>query len=109
MKYYTYLMETYSGDKVEITVKADLEASAKEKISQYEVSKGELKYFCKLLSVSETGSERYYSSGKSESLAFLIGMVGAALGTSHVARYGQQKNYLTAAADSEVLHLIKET
>lgn len=32
----------------------------------------------------------------------------AALGTSHVARYGQRKEYLTAASDNEVLHLIKE-
>lgn len=108
MKYYTYLMETYSGDKVEITVRADSEANAKERISQYKVSKGELKYFCKLLSVSETGTEKYYNSGKSESLAFLIGMMGAALGTSHVARYGQRKEYLTAASDNEVLYLIKE-
>ena len=47
MKYYTCLMETYSGDKVEITVRADSEANAKERISQYKISKGELKYFCK--------------------------------------------------------------
>lgn len=109
MKYYTYLMETYGGDKVEITVKADSEANAKERISQYKVSKGELKYFCKLLSVSETGTEKFYSKPESkEALAFLIGMMGAALGTSHVARYGQRKEYLTAASDNEVLHLIKE-
>lgn len=71
MKYYTYLMETYSGDKVEITVRADSEANAKERISQYKVSKGELKYFCKLLSVSETGTGNIITAANLRALHFL--------------------------------------
>lgn len=106
--YYTYLCETYSGEKVKITVYANSEAHARERLSEYHVSKGELHYICKLLDVSAKGREKFYSNSNSNGLGLLIALMGSAMGADIIRQYGQNKNYLSALNDVETIHLIKE-
>ena len=107
MKYYTWLMETYDGEKVEITVKADSEEEADRRLGDYHVNKGELKYKLKLLSVSETGTERYYSK-PNNGIALAIALMGAAMGKDVTAQYmsRDKRNYLDCLKDKEVLYLL---
>lgn len=106
--YYTYLCETYSGEKVEITVCANSEAHAKERLSEYRVSKGELHYVCKLLDVSAKGKEKFYSNPNNSGLGLFVALMGSAMGADIIRQYGQNKNYLSALHDVETIRLLKE-
>ena len=110
-KYYTYKCETYADSngevkEVYITVKAEDEKSAWNRLSDYKVSRGNLHYAV-LKSVSDTGIEKYYRDEESEKgTALFIGLVGAALGMSQVAQYGQYKPYTNCLKDAQTLYLI---
>ena len=106
--YYTYLCETYSGERVEITVRANSEVHAKERLSEYRVSKGELHYICKLLDVSAKGKEKFYSNPNNSGLGLFVALMGSAMGADIIRQYGQNKNYLSALHDAETIRLIKE-
>ena len=107
-KYYTFLCETYSGDKVEITVKALSEKAAKNRLSDYKVNKGDLHYICKLINISESGMEKYYKSNNN-SLALAIGILGAALGIAQTTCYFKgDKRKITDCLTGETIKLIKE-
>ena len=79
MKYYTYGYETYDNKKGEITVKAKTEADAWKRLSDYEVSRGELHYAW-LKSVNDAGEEKYYKNDDAEkALALFIALAGGAI------------------------------
>lgn len=109
--YYTYKVETHSGEKTEITVKANSESEARNRMSDYDVSRGELHY-SRLISVSDNGTEKYYRKKQNgESLGLLIGLMGAALCNQQVSMSGG-KNLRTneivkkVVTDEEVLRLL---
>ena len=106
--YYIYLCETYSGEKVKITVRANSEAHARKRLSEDCVSKGELHYICKLLDVSAKGREKFYSNPNSNGLGLFIALMGSAMGADIIRQYGQNKNYLSALHDAETIRLLKE-
>lgn len=106
-KYYTFLCETYNGDKLEICVLANSEDRARERLSDYEVSKGELHYICKLLDVSEKGTEKYYHSNNN-SIALAIALCGAALGIAQTSRYYSNDNRkIIDSLTGETIQLIR--
>lgn len=106
--YYTYLCETYSGERIKITVCAKSEAHAKERLSEYHVSKGELHYICKLLDVSVKGKEKFYSNPNNSGLGLFVALMGSAMGADIIRQYGQNKNYLSALHDVETIRSLKE-
>lgn len=107
MKYYTYGYETYDNKKGEITVKAKTEADAWKRLSDYEVSRGELHYAW-LKSVNDAGEEKYYKNDDAEkALALFIAFAGAALGTSQVNQYGMNKDFKKCLND-DTLYLIQK-
>ena len=70
------------------------------------MSRGQLHYAV-LKSVSDTGSEKYYRDEEAEKgTALFIGLMGAALGMSQVAQYGQYKPYTNCLKDAQTLYLI---
>jgi hypothetical protein len=106
-KYYTFLCETYNGDKLEICVLANSEDHARERLSDYEVSRGELHYICKLLDVSEKGTEKYYHSNNN-SIALAIAFCGAALGIAQTSRYYSNDNRkIIDSLTGETIQLIR--
>ena len=106
-KYYTFKCETYSGDEINICVRAESEKAAVNKLSSYKVSHGELHYY-KLIEISEAGTEKYYSSSNN-ALALLIALTGAAMGKSITSQYFKNdQRKIESALNAETLHLIRE-
>lgn len=106
MKYYTYGYEDYKGNKGEITVKAQTERDADNRLSDYDVCRGGVHYAW-LLFVEEDGIEKYYKK-ENNAMGLAIALVGAALGHSQIAKYGIKRNYLDCLEDKEVVELINE-
>ena len=107
MKYFTYGYETHKNKKGEITVKAKTEAEAWNRLSDYEVSRGELHYAW-LKSVDDVGQEKYYHNDNAEkALALFIAFAGAALGASQVNQYGMNRDF-KKCLDDDTLYLIKQ-
>lgn len=100
MRYYTYKYEDYNGNKGEITVKASDENAAWERISDFDVNRGEIHYAW-LLNSSETGEEKYYKTDDCATALF-VGLMGAALGCAQLGTYGISKDYLSALKNDDV-------
>lgn len=104
--YYTFGYEDYNGNKGEICVKANSESDAKEKLSSYNVSCGELHYYW-LKSTSNYGSEKYYVSPNTNNIGLAVALFGAALGCSQLYIYDIKKDYKECLKDDIVLQLVK--
>ena len=105
-KYYSFKCETYDGREIDICVCAESEKSAVNKLSSYKVSHGELHYY-KLIDISESGTEKYYSNSNS-ALALLIALTSAAMGISITSQYFKNdQRKIESALNAETLRLIR--
>lgn len=104
--YYTFCYEDYNGNKGEVCVKADSESGAKEKLSSYNVSRGELHYSW-LKSISNYGSEKYYVPQNTNNIGLAVALFGTAIGCTQLHMYNIKRDYTECLKDDTVLQLIK--
>ena len=111
LQYYTYGYEDYKGDIGKITVKAHDRPEADHKLYTYHVTRGQV-HQAWLLSISETGKEKYYENEKSKQvMGLLIAAFGAALGHTQISQYGNhgtlREAIKQALADEDTQYILK--
>ena len=110
-RYYTFGYADQKGNIGKVTVKSVSKEAAEEKIYAYHVSHGEF-HDAWLLSISETGEEKFYENKKSEqAMALLIAAFGAALGHTQISNYGNhgslRNGIKQALTDKETQYMIR--
>lgn len=105
---YIFGVETFGGNKTTVAVVADSMEKAIERIHDYHISKGELKYYWFKSTDNGKVDEPYENSKSKKAMCFMIALTGAYLGTNHLANENIDRIAINGIRDAITQRLIKE-
>lgn len=105
---YIFGVETFSGNKTTVGVVADSMEKAVERLHEYHISKGELKYYWFKATDNGNTDILYTDSDARKAMCYMIGLAGAYLGTNHLASENISRIAINGIKDSTTQRLITE-